>query len=38
MPNLIKKVLANVAQALTANEKQQSSDNIGIPKEKICQH
>lgn len=32
MPNLIKKVLANVAQALTATEKQQARDNIGIPK------
>ena len=32
MPNLIKKVLANVAQALTAAEKQQARDNIGIPK------
>lgn len=32
MPNIIKKVLANVAQALTATEKQQARDNIGIPK------
>lgn len=32
MPNLIKKVLANVAQALTDTEKQQARDNIGIPK------
>lgn len=32
MPNLIKKVMANVAQALTATEKQQARDNIGIPK------
>lgn len=32
MPNLIKKVLANVAQALTTSEKQQARDNIGIPK------
>lgn len=32
MPNLIKKVLANVAQALTTTEKQQARDNIGIPK------
>lgn len=32
MPNLIKKVLANVAQVLTATEKQQARDNIGIPK------
>ncbi len=29
MPNLIKKVLANVAQALTATEKQRARDNIG---------
>lgn len=29
MPNLIKKVLANVAQALTTAEKQQARDNIG---------
>jgi len=32
MPNIIKKVLANVAQALTTTEKQQARDNIGIPK------
>lgn len=32
MPNLIKKVIANVAQTLTATEKQQARDNIGIPK------
>lgn len=32
MPNLIKKVLANVAQSLTNAEKQQARDNIGIPK------
>jgi hypothetical protein len=32
MPNLIKKVLANVAQVLTDVEKQRARDNIGIPK------
>lgn len=32
MPNLIKKVLANVAQVLTDVEKQQARDNIGIAK------
>ena len=32
MPNLIKKVLANVAQTLTDVEKQRARDNIGIPK------
>lgn len=32
MPNLIKKVLANVAQSLTTADKQQARDNIGIPK------
>lgn len=38
MPNLIKKVLANVAQVLTATEKQQAIGVLATLADSSCDH